>query len=72
MRNIILATLLVAATGCASARQSWHARYDHTHPNGALPAGVATPSMALSQPVNVSRCTESGSCGGAGVGPHSN
>ena len=72
MRNFTIATLLLAATGCASARQSWHARYDHTRPNGALPAGVATPSMALGQPINVSRSTESGPSGAAGVGPHAN
>jgi hypothetical protein len=73
MRNFIFVTLLVAATGCASARRSWQARYD-THPQ-VTPlwrSNTWTPSVPAPPPVDVSRSTESGPSGGAGVGPRAN
>jgi len=76
MRIVILVGLL-ATTGCASARHSWAHRYDPSHRNrpedaklAAEPFGYQPPTPP--PPVDVSRSTESGPSGGAGVGPRAN
>jgi hypothetical protein len=63
MRNFILATLLVSAAGCASARQPWHARYDHSHPNGPNGPGWQMRGIEVQEPIDVSRQTEPGAPG---------
>jgi hypothetical protein len=76
MRTLILIGL-VTTTGCAGARQSWAHRYDSSHRNRPEDAKLAAESFRHQPPtppppVDVSRSTESGPSGGAGVGPRAN
>lgn len=69
MRVFLIASLLVTAVGCVSARQTWRTRYDHKASANDVRLTQQSRDMWNQQappappPANVARSTESGPSG---------